>query len=201
MRKTGIRAGTTPAARAAPAFAPAGHDHSACVDDALAAADALCAARGVRLTPLRRRVLELVWRSHKPVGAYAVLEALQADRRDAGPDAADAGGTAPRGPVAPPTIYRALDFLLENGLIHRIEMLNAYIGCNRPEARHSGQFLLCGGCGTAAELASDALLTAIDAEAGRRGFAVRRVMVEVDGLCPDCRPDGGGDSVSARAGP
>ena len=199
MRKGGNRAGKKGAAVVAPVFAPVGHDHSACVDDALAAADAVCAARGVRLTPLRRRVLELVWRSHKPVGAYAVLEALQDDRRDAGPDAAEAADTAARGPVAPPTVYRALDFLLENGLIHRIEMLNAYIGCNQPEARHSGQFLLCGDCGTAAELASDALLAAIDAEAARRGFAVRRVMVEVDGLCPDCRPDGDGDS--ARAGP
>lgn len=161
-------------------FAPAGHDHDACVDDALAAAEAVCTARGVRLTPLRRRVLELVWESHKPVGAYAILEALQADRR------ADAE-TDSRGPVAPPTVYRALDFLLENGLVHRIEMLNAYIGCCRPEARHSGQFLLCGGCGTAAELASDTLLAAIDEEAERRGFAVRRVTVEVDGLCPECR--------------
>jgi Fur family zinc uptake transcriptional regulator len=165
---------------AAPGFAPAGHDHRVCVDDALAAADAVCTARGVRLTPLRRRVLELVWESHKPVGAYALLEALQDDRRA---DDAAAG----RGPVAPPTVYRALDFLLENGLIHRIEMLNAYIGCCQPESRHSGQFLLCGGCGMAAELASEPLLAAIDAEAERRGFAVRRVTVEVDGMCPQCR--------------
>ena len=170
-------------------FAPAGHDHRACVSDALAAAEAVCAERGVRLAPLRRRVLELVWENHKPVGAYAILEELQADRRsDGGTKAAKA-----RGLVAPPTVYRALDFLLENGLVHRIEMLNAYIGCCRPESRHSGQFLLCGECGTAAELASDALLAVIDGEASRRGFAVRRVMVEVDGLCPDCR------NASARA--
>lgn len=163
-------------------FAPAGHDHRACLDEALAAADAVCAARGVRLTPLRRRVLELVWENHKPVGAYAVLEVLQADRR------ADAAANR-RGPVAPPTVYRALDFLLENGLVHRIEMLNAYIGCSHPEARHSGQFLLCGACGAAAELASDALLGAIDTEASKRGFSVRRVMIEVEGVCPDCRDD------------
>ncbi|MEK9660448.1 MAG: Fur family transcriptional regulator [Alphaproteobacteria bacterium] len=165
-----------------PGFAPAGHDHRACVDDALSAADDLCAARGARLTPLRRRVLELVWDSHKPVGAYAILEALEADRR-AGTD----GDAAGRGPVAPPTVYRALDFLLENRLIHRIEMLNAYIGCSHPEDGHSGQFLLCGGCGAAAELDSDALLGAIGDEAAKRRFAVRRVTVEVEGLCPDCR--------------
>ena len=164
-------------------FAPAGHDHGACVNDALLAAETVCTARSVRLTPLRRRVLELVWENHKPVGAYAILEELQADRRDE----IEPGDVASRGPVAPPTVYRALDFLLENGLIHRIEMLNAYIGCCQPESRHSGQFLLCGECGTAAELASDALLEAVDAEASRRGFAVRRVTVEVDGICPDCR--------------
>jgi Fur family transcriptional regulator, zinc uptake regulator len=163
-----------------PGFAPAGHDHRACVDVALSAADAVCAARDVRLTPLRRRVLELVWHNHNPVGAYAILEAMQADRWTG--SKADT-----RGPVAPPTVYRALDFLLENGLVHRIEMLNAYIGCCQPGARHSGQFLLCGACGSAAELASDALLATIDSEAQRRGFSVRRVMVEVEGLCPDCR--------------
>lgn len=177
-----------------PGFAPAGHDHRACVDDALNVADTVCAARGARLTPLRRRVLELVWDSHKPVGAYAILEALEADRRaDADSDTGGAG--AARGPVAPPTVYRALDFLLENGLIHRIEMLNAYIGCSHPEDGHSGQFLLCSGCGSAVELDSDALLAAIETEAARRGFAVRRVTVEVDGLCPDCSSD-----VAARGG-
>lgn len=162
-------------------FAPEGHDHRSCVNDALAAAETVCAERGVRLTPMRRRVLELVWDNHKPVGAYAVLEELQADRRDTDSD------DATRGPVAPPTVYRALDFLLENGLVHRIEMLNAYIGCCQPEARHSGQFLLCSECGMAAELASDALLETIDDEASRRGFSVRRITVEVDGVCPDCR--------------
>jgi Fur family zinc uptake transcriptional regulator len=160
-------------------FAPSGHDHRMCVEDALAAAEEVCAGRGARLTPLRRRVLELVWENHKPVGAYAILEALEADRRDA--------RASSRGPVAPPTVYRALDFLLDNGLVHRIELLNAYIGCCQPEARHSGQFLLCGECGAAAELASDALLAVIDDEASRRGFAVRRVTVEVGGVCPECR--------------
>ena len=182
-------AGSRELASALTGFASVDHDHHLCVDDALTAADTLCAARGVRLTTLRRRVLELVWDNHKPVGAYAILEQLQTDRR---------GDRAkPRGPVAPPTVYRALDFLLENGLIHRIEMLNAYIGCCQPEARHSGQFLLCGACGSAAELASDALLAAVDDEAARQGFAVRRVTVEVDGVCPDCQS--GGARLSGRS--
>ena len=99
------------------------HDHSQCVDSALADADALCARQGVRLTALRRRVLELVWQSHKPLGAYDILGTLsEEDGRRA----------------APPTVYRALDFLMENGLIHRIASLNAFIGCVRPEHSHQG---------------------------------------------------------------
>src|SRR3546814_13619005 len=96
------------------------HDHDHCVSHALAEADSLCARQGVRLTALRKRVLELVWQSHKPLGAYDILAQLtEQDGRRA----------------APPTVYRALDFLLENGLVHRIASLNAFIGCNHPEHR------------------------------------------------------------------
>src|SRR5277367_4850296 len=86
----------------AEAFPRHGHDHASCVDEAIAAADRVCVASGARLTDLRRQVLELVWRSHQPVGAYEILERL----------AADSGRRA-----APPTVYRALDFLLEQGLV------------------------------------------------------------------------------------
>jgi Fur family zinc uptake transcriptional regulator len=96
------------------------HDHEHCVEDALAAADKLCAEQGLRFTPLRRRVLELVWSSHKPVGAYALLDKLRSE---------DLGS-------APPTVYRALDFLIEHGLIHRIERMNAFIGCSHPGETH-----------------------------------------------------------------
>ncbi len=100
-------------------------------------ADALCARQGLRLTALRRRVLELVWQSHKPLGAYDILAVLsEQDGRRA----------------APPTVYRALDFLLENGLVHRISSLNAFIGCNHPEHAHQGQFLICRECHAAIEL-------------------------------------------------
>jgi len=164
-------------------FAGSDHDHGSCIASALDAAAAVCQRRGVRLTPLRRQVLELVWQSHRPIGAYAVLEALQADRRTAG---ASAGG----GVVAPPTVYRALEFLLGQRLIHRIESLNAYIGCVHPGARHAAQFLICDGCGSAAELDSPALRAAIDQAAGDAGFAVERIAVEVAGHCPDCREAG-----------
>ena len=160
-------------------FAGSDHDHETCVSTALDAAASVCQQRGVRLTPLRRQVLELVWQSHQPIGAYAVLDALQSDRRDA----ATAGKVSA---VAPPTVYRALEFLLGQRLIHRIESLNAYIGCIHPGARHVAQFLICNGCGSAAELESQALLTAIDSAAAEAGFAIEQVAVEVAGRCPDC---------------
>ncbi len=158
------------------AFPDSRHDHGGCVASALAAAERLCAERGVRLTPLRRRVLELVWLGHRPVGAYAILERLAGER-----------------PVAPPTVYRALEFLAAQGLIHRIERLNAFIGCVDPVTPHAGQFLICGDCGTAAELADRRIDAAIAASAAELGFEVRARTVEVVGLCPDCgreRDDG-----------
>lgn len=156
-------------------FRGAGHDHHGCVAEALAAAEAVCRRRGSRLTALRRRVLELVWSGHRPVGAYDVLDRLAAEQ----------------GRVAPPTIYRALDFLRAHGLVHRIESLNAYIGCARPAERHVGQFLICRGCGTTAELYDPGIEAAIARRAGAVGFAVERETVELQGLCPDCRAAGG----------
>lgn len=166
-------------------FAGTDHDHGNCVSSALDSAASVCQQRGVRLTPLRRQVLELVWQSHQPIGAYAVLDAMQVNRRDN----ATAGRTSA---VAPPTVYRALEFLLGQRLIHRIESLNAYIGCVHPGARHAAQFLICNRCGSAAELESEILLTAIDSAAAQAGFAIERVAVEVAGQCPECQ--GAGDA-------
>lgn len=151
------------------------HDHAHCITDALTRADALCAQRGARLTSLRRRVLELVWSGHQPRGAYAILDDLtQQDGK----------------PAAPLTVYRALEFLVDQGLVHRIESLNAYIGCPEPGAAHAAQFLVCEGCGTAVELDDPRVDDAIRAAASERGFQIRRPTVEVRGLCPDCRkPD------------
>jgi Fur family zinc uptake transcriptional regulator len=148
------------------------HDHGRCVDDALKRAETVCARNGARLTEIRRRVLELVWRNHEPVGAYDVLAALGHDGRRA----------------APPTVYRALEFLMEQGLIHKIESRNAFIGCAIPEAPHSGQFLLCASCGNATELTDSGIEAAVRQSAARQGFRIRRVTLEVDGLCPSCQP-------------
>jgi Fur family transcriptional regulator, zinc uptake regulator len=154
-----------------PAFHDAGHDHGACVEGALDRAAALCALRGARLTELRRQVLALIWRSHAPVGAYEILGELRDGSRAA----------------APPTVYRALEFLIEQGLVHRIESLNAYVGCSRPEPGHVSQFLICTGCGAAAELEDRGIARAVLRRAGELGFAVERQTIELRGRCPRCR--------------
>ncbi len=150
--------------------APA-HDHGGCVRAALDAAEEHCVRHGARLTALRRRVLELVWNGHAPVGAYALLDALKTEGHSA----------------APPTVYRALEFLIEQGLVHRVESLNAYVGCPRPEARHAAMLLLCTGCGRAAELDETQVGETLRRAADQQGFTVARQTIEVEGLCPDCR--------------
>lgn len=152
-------------------FKRPGHDHGRCIESALDTAADLCAERGARLTDLRRRVLELVWASHRPIGAYDLLELLKGERRNA----------------APPTVYRALDFLIELGLVHRIESLNAYIGCPEPDADHPSQFLICRDCGSAAEITDAGLDKAINNLTSKAGFSVLHRTIEVEGRCPDCR--------------
>jgi Fur family zinc uptake transcriptional regulator len=147
-----------------------GHDHRKCVSEALALADELCAQRGARMTELRRRVLNLIWDSHAPVGAYALMDMLKRDGRNA----------------MPPTVYRALDFLQEQGLIHRIASLNAFIGCSRPADAHGAQYLICRRCGTVAEIENTAIGGAIAASARELGFDMTGQTVEIAGICRDC---------------
>ncbi len=177
---------------ASASFAGARHDHGACVKAALATAARLCAKRGARLTPLRHRVLELIWRGHAPaghapVGAYDLLARLSSKK---GP-ATKKGAARNRRPAAPPTVYRALAFLLAQGLIHRIESLNAYVGCmnpeGHPEGAHGGQFLICSDCGAAAEVHDPRVDAAVARRAHELGFAVRRKTIEVEGVCPPCQ--------------
>lgn len=147
------------------------HDHRACLDKALGAADALCARLGVRLTPIRRRVLELIWGGHEPMGAYALLDKLREDGHAS----------------APPTVYRALDFLLRAGLIHRLESFNAYVGCVAPQRSHEAAFLICGRCGEASELPDRAIADAVQRGAEKAGFLAQKKTVEILGLCAHCR--------------
>lgn len=150
------------------------HNHTHCIGDALAAARQLCSERGVRLTALREQVLGLIWHSHKPLGAYTLMEmlALASTRR-----------------VAPPTVYRALEFLLEEGLIHRINSLNAFIGCPSPMQKHQSHFLICQGCSVAVELDNPTLNQTLEAAAIAAGFSVASHSVEINGFCSACQMD------------
>ena len=153
------------------AFPGPRHDHEACVARALVAAEALCRQRGARLTALRRRVLELVWSNHEPVKAYDLLEALRRERDGA----------------TPPTVYRALEFLRAAELIHRLESLNAFVGCAEPGRRHVGQFLICARCQRVAELSDSGVSGALERTAHAAGFRITAQVVELQGVCDACR--------------
>ena len=153
------------------AFPGGGHDHGKCLARALDHAETIC---GARLTDSRRRVLELIWRSHAPIGAYEVLDALRRDKPNA----------------QPPTVYRAIEFLARHGLVHRIESRNAFVGCDVYDIDrshgHGGQFLICRACGAAAEMNDPRIKAAILSSARDAGFTVGRRTIEVEGLCPNC---------------
>lgn len=154
----------------ASAFPGEGHDHGSCIAEALDAAERVCRERQLRFTPIRRRVLELVWSRHAPIGAYEILDALRDDQRNA----------------APPTVYRALEFLVENGFVHKIESLNAFVGCGHPDDDHVAQFLICGECRQVGELEDPEIAALIARKAARVGFGVTRQTIEIEGLCRNC---------------
>ena len=155
----------------APDLAFAVHDHAHCASDALARAEALVAAKGLRLTPVRRRVLEILLEAHRALGAYDVLTRL----------AAEGFGNQP------PVAYRALDFLEEQGLAHRIRRLNAFTACMHPGETHAPAFLICRGCDAVAEAPAAPVLVALEAAAADTGFVIERSNIEALGLCPACQ--------------
>ena len=151
------------------------HDHDLCIEQAIEAAEALCRDNGTRFTDLRRKVLEMVWQSHKAVKAYDLLDQLASE-----------GGSA-----KPPTVYRALDFLMEEGLVHKIQSLNAYVGCPHPGKNHVSQFLICEGCETVEEIHSAGLQAELKKATSAARFSPRRQTVEVHGLCKQCAAKSG----------
>lgn len=151
-------------------FPPAKHDHENCVASAIETAESLCRQRRLRFTRIRRRVLELVWNSHKPVGAYDILGSLNQDGNKA----------------APPTVYRALDFLIEANLVHRLDSINAYVGCPDPGSAHTGQFLICRKCRSVAELDDADINSLVKQKVSDLGFSAIHQMLEIQGLCQDC---------------
>ena len=142
------------------------HDHVHCAADALVRAVAVAEAAGARLTPVRRRVLE-----HKALGAYDVLRRL----------AAEGYGNQP------PVAYRALEFLVDQGLAHRIQRLNAFTACSHAGMAHAPAFLICRSCATVAEADAGPTRTALEGSAAALGFEVERSTIEALGLCPACR--------------
>jgi Fur family zinc uptake transcriptional regulator len=165
-KAAGNQSATAPAVFHAP-----GHDHDRCSTDAMAAAEALCGARAQRLTPIRHDVLATLLASHQPLGAYEIMERL-----------------APRGPrPAPITVYRALEFLRENGLVHRIESRNAFIACAHTHA--AGDlvvFLICERCGAVGEASSLEVAATLKAAARAAGFTPQSPVIEITGICTHC---------------
>lgn len=152
-------------------FPRSDHDHTSCIAAILSAAAEICAARKVRLTEQRRRVLEIIAQSHAAIGAYDIMDRLTSS------------GKRP----APITVYRALDFLIEQGLVHRLATLNAYVACAYACADHGAQFLICNRCGLIGEVSSQSVDRAISGVASAAGFAVFSPVIEVAGLCSNCR--------------
>ena len=136
----------------------------------LGRAEALCRERGVRLTDQRKAVLRLLCESDKPLSAYDLLDRMRGTIKN----------------PAPPTVYRALDFLLDQGLVHKLESLHAYVGCTHPEHPHASQFLICGECGEVAEMEDPSIAKSLQAAGMAVGFHTKRPLVELLGICAKC---------------
>ncbi len=148
------------------------HDHSACVSDALRAAEAHCAAAKLHFTPVRRRALEILLHEHKAMGAYDMLARLSEDGMGS----------------APPVAYRALDFLVTHGFAHKIEKLNAYVACAHPGKTHDPAFMICRSCDAVAEAATNPQAGQLGRAAQDAGFKIERAVIEAEGICPLCKP-------------
>ena len=147
------------------------HHHASCQSHALEQAEQRCRNLGAKLTPLRRRVLELIWSNHQAVKAYELIDLLSTEDHS----------------VKPPTVYRSLDFLLEHGLIHRIDSLNAFVGCSHPHEPHDVRLLICTQCQQVSELSDPNLDQALTLALAAHGFRPSRAHLEIHGLCAHCQ--------------
>ncbi|TMV15074.1 Fur family transcriptional regulator [Arenibacterium halophilum] len=154
------------------------HDHAACISDTMRAVEAACAQNRWQLTPIRRRVLEILLAEHRALGAYDILEVLASEGQ----------------PAQPPVAYRALDFLVRHGFAHRIERLNAFAACTAPDHDHVPAFLICRDCKTVAESTTELSQGRLGQAARDSDFTIERVVVEAEGLCPRCRDTAGAAS-------
>jgi Fur family zinc uptake transcriptional regulator len=155
-----------------PTFPAPDHDHGRCTAEAIAHAEAVCARRAQKFTPIRRQVLGALLSSHRPLGAYEVIDEL--------------AKSMPR--PAPITVYRALDFLMENGLVHRIESRNAFLACAHDHDETSMvAFLICELCGSVGEIPAAPVAQSLNAAARASGFAPKLSVVEIAGTCAHCQ--------------
>ena len=141
------------------------------LSERLQSAERLCAERGARLTTQRRTVLALLCGSERPLSAYEILNRMRATTRN----------------PAPPTVYRALDFLLAQGLVHKLESLHAFVGCSHPDHPHSSQFLICSDCGAVSEMGNDGIARSLRRAEKAIGFKTNRPIVELLGVCAECQ--------------
>jgi len=161
---------TTRAAPCQTIQASATHDHQKCVNKALSTAEQLCIERGVQLTSIRHQVLELIWESHKAVKAYDLLDRIKPLQQSA----------------KPATIYRALDFLIEQGLIHRVESLNAFVGCRCSGRQHEQLLLICKNCHEVEERTATKVMQTLSEEFAQAGFIAHSKAIEIHGICAKC---------------
>ena len=149
----------------------ADHNHEFCIDKATADIAQYCDARGLRLTKVRTDVLHILLSEHKALGAYDILEKLAHVHPSA----------------KPPTVYRALEFLMKHGFAHKVERLNAYVACTRPGQDHAPAFMICRSCKTVAESRAPRRDSALHEAAAMAGFEIEETVLEAQGLCPLCR--------------
>ena len=146
------------------------HDHPHDARRFVREVASVCELRGLRLTEIRMQVLELIAAAEKPVKAYDLLDKLKDDR----------------GNAAPPTVYRALDFLIENGFIHKLQSINAYVSCHHPSVVHHVPFLICDECESATEVCDERVARLLGEQAKALGFHARAQTLEVHGVCKRC---------------
>jgi len=150
------------------------HDHAACRKGNIAQVEDRCRVAGLQLTPVRRRVLEILLEEHRALGAYEILDRLRAEGHGS----------------QPPVAYRALDFLVKHGFAHKIEHLNAFIACTHPGTEHSAAFLICRVCASVAEALAEPARGNLGRAAQEAGFVIERTVTEAQGICPNCQTAG-----------
>lgn len=145
-------------------------NHKVCIEDAILNAELICKDNGIRFTAIRRKVFELIWKSHNPIKAYDILDFLQEENAAA----------------RPTTVYRSIDFLIENGLIHKLNRLSAYVGCAHPRKHNDCYFLICSSCGDITECCDSKITEIIIGSSSNLNFKTKNVTLEIEGICQNC---------------